>query len=172
MIVILAYRYGVNTCYIEKGDNLGKLEESRKQYKNILINLESGAYRLFPHGKSDKVFDMQTATPGEFLFEKKVAGAYLGGLAGVVIKHAAEEGLFSGSFKELLMDVRELTTIDVNVFLHQPFGDNILAGFCNQACEKDRSTLFYLLDSLVERAAKLVAINLIAVILKTGKGKM
>jgi len=162
---------GINTCYIEKGNNLVKLKEYRNQYENMLINIESGAYGKFPLGKSDKEFDLKTERPGEFLFEKKVGGAYLGGLAAVTISHAIDEGLFSGTFKKLFPRISKLTTIDLNKFLYQPYGNNLLADICDDADEKDRPTLYFLLDSLVERAAKLVAVNIIAVLLKTEKGK-
>ena len=162
---------GTNTCYIEKGENIGKLHEHGKQYENMLINTESGAYKHSPQGEIDKIFDEQTVNPGEYLFEKKVSGAYLGGLAGVVLKHAVEDGVFSEAFKKLYMEVEELTTIDLNYFLHNPFGDNLLAEMCNKASQEDRAALYYLFDCLVERAAKLAASKLIAVVLKTGKGK-
>ncbi|NLC69378.1 MAG: hexokinase [Clostridiaceae bacterium] len=162
---------GINTCYVEKGNNLVKLKEHRKHYENMLINLESGAYNRFPSGKSDIEYDLKTDLPGEFLFEKKVAGAYLGGLARVTTIHAIEEGLFSKAFNILFRNTREFTTIDLNKFMHEPFGDNLLAKMCDDADEKDRSILYYLFDCLIERAAKLAAINIIAVLLKTGKGK-
>ncbi|HHU50138.1 MAG: hexokinase family protein [Caldicoprobacterales bacterium] len=162
---------GTNTCYIEKGKNLGKLKEYGKQYENMLINMESGAYRRAPFGKIDEVFDLQTNNPGDYLLEKKVSGAYLGALAGMVLKHAIEEGLFSEAFQKCCPDTGKLNTIDLSNFLLNPFGGNALAELCNQTGQKDRITLYHLFDCLVERSAKLIAINLIAVVLKTGKGK-
>ncbi|MCK4294907.1 MAG: hexokinase, partial [Planctomycetes bacterium] len=40
-----------------------------------------------------------------------------------------------------------------------------------QGTEQDRATVWYLLDALIERAAKLVAALLSSVVLKTGKGR-
>lgn len=67
-----------------------------------------------------------------------------------------------------------LTTIDADKFLYFPYGDNLIANSCSRDIEegqKDRTTIYYLIDSLVERAAKLAAINLTAVVIKTGKGQ-
>lgn len=163
---------GTNTCYIEEGKNIEKLNDSKDQYRNMLINTESGAYRRAPYGKMDEEFDKTTVNPNDALFEKKISGAYLGGLAHVVLKYAMDEGLFSDEFKKLYTDrVDELTTIDLNFFLRWPFGDNILAEICKETGQKDRITLYHLFDCLMERAAKLVAINLIAVIKKINKGQ-
>lgn len=162
---------GTNTCYIEKGMNICKLGDSRKQYENMLINMESGNYPHSPSGKMDEEFDMSTVDPGHARFEKKISGAYLGGLAGLVLKHAIEEGLFSDAFRQRYLKVKELTTIDFNYFLRWPYGNNLLAAICNETDQKDRITLYHLFDCLMERAAKLVAINLIAVVVKTGKGQ-
>ena len=162
---------GTNTCYIEKGVNIGKLGESGKQYENMLINMESGNYSRSPSGRIDEEFDKLTVDPGHALFEKKISGAYLGVLAGLVLKHAAEAGLFSDAFRERYQKVEELSTIDFNYFLRWPYGNNLLAALCNETEQKDRITLYHLFDCLMERAAKLVAVNLIAVVLKTGKGQ-
>ena len=163
---------GTNTCYIEKGENIGKLKESAKLYETMLINMESGAYRRSPSGKMDLEFDRQTVDPGMALFEKKISGAYLGGIAGVVLNHAVEEkGLFSDAFREHFLQAEELSTIDVNYFMRWPYGDNLFSKICDITGQNDRATLYHLFDCLVERAAKLVATNLIAVVLKTGKGQ-
>ncbi|MDD4679280.1 MAG: hexokinase [Clostridia bacterium] len=162
---------GTNTSYIEEVSNIEKIRNIGVEYDSMLINIESGAYRRSPSGKMDREFDQLTKNPGVALFEKKFSGAYLGGLSKVVLKHAVEEeDLFSESFRELFLQAGEITTIDVNYFLRWPFGDNLFADLCDKTGQLDRITLYHLFDCLVERAAKLTAINLIAVIRKTGKG--
>lgn len=55
-------------------------------------------------------------------------------------------------------------------FLHTPFDTkNILSGLC--LTENDRILMFTILDRLIERAAKLTAAQLAAVVMKTEKGK-
>jgi len=165
---------GTNTCYIEKGFNMGKLQAAGKNYDTMLINMESGNYSKFPSGKIDREFDETTVNPGQASFEKKISGGYLGGLVFTLLKNAAKVSLFSETFKENIEKMDTITTIDANEFLHFSYGDNLLSNLCSHDQEEgqnDRTTLHYLIDSLVERAAKLVAINLTAVIIKTGRGK-
>jgi len=164
---------GTNTCYIEKGSNIGKLQEAGKNYDTMLINMESGNYSKAPYGKIDKEFDETTVNPGQAKFEKKISGGYLGGLVFVLVMAAVRDGLLSETFKTSIRAINTITTIDANEFLHFPYGENLLSSCCSRNSEegqKDRITLYYLIDSLVERAAKLVAINLTSVIIKTEKG--
>lgn len=164
---------GTNTCYIEKGSNIGKLQALGQNYETMLINMESGNYSKSPSGVIDKEFDSTTVNPGHSNFEKKISGGYLGGLILTMIKKAAEAGLLSETFTKNIQNTDTLSTIDANEFLHLPYGDNKLTSCCSDESnesKKDRTTLYYLIDSLVERAAKLVAINLTAVMIKTGKG--
>jgi hexokinase len=165
---------GTNTCYIEKGSNIGKLQAAGQNYDTMLINMESGGYSKSPSGRIDWEYDVTTINPGQANFEKKISGGYLGGLIFTMLKDAAEAGLLSETFRENIRRMDNLTTIDANEFLHSPYGKNLLSDSCSQDSEEgqsDRTTLYYLIDSLVERAAKLVAINLTSVIVKTGKGQ-
>lgn len=164
---------GTNTCYIENGSNIGKLQSAGKSYDTMLINMESGNYSKSPSGMIDKEFDETTVNPGQANFEKKISGGYLGGLVFTLLKSAAKASLLSETFKENIEKLDTLTTIDANEFLHFPYGDNLLSNRCSHDPKEgrnDRTTLYYLIDSLVERAAKLVAVNLSAVVIKTGKG--
>jgi hexokinase len=165
---------GTNTCYIEQGSNIGKLQAAGQNYDTMLINMESGAYSKSPSGRIDREFDETTVNPGQANFEKKISGGYLGGLIFTLLKSAAKEGLLSETFKENINKMDTITTIDANEFLHFPYGKNLLANSCSQdpqEGQRDRTTLYYLIDSLVERAAKLVVINLTSVVIKTGKGQ-
>lgn len=165
---------GTNTCYIEKGANISKLQAAGKNYDTMLINMESGNYSKAPYGKIDIEFDETTVNPGQASFEKKISGGYLGGLVFTLLKSAAKNGLLSETFGANIEKIDTMTTIDANEYLCLPYGDNLLSASCSHDPEEgrmDRITLYYLIDSLVERAAKLVAINLTAVIVKTGKGK-
>lgn len=165
---------GTNTCYIEKGSNIGKLQAAGKNYDTMLINMETGSYGKSPSGKIDREFDLTTINPGQANFEKKISGGYFGGLAFTMLKGAVKEGLLSDDFRKNFSRVEQLTAIDTDKFMYTPYGDNLLSNICSrddQERQKDRTTLYYLIDSLIERAAKLVAINLISVIVKTGKGQ-
>jgi len=83
---------GMNACYIEKNSNILKISESSASGESCqLINLEAGNFSKGPRGKIDEIFDAGTVNPGEGTFEKMFSGAYLGGLATLVIKTAAKE---------------------------------------------------------------------------------
>ena len=165
---------GTNTCYIEKTENIGKIHDKDKCFDTMLINMETGDYNRFPSGSFDLEFDRSTYNPGKAGFEKKTSGAYLGGLILVLLKNAAREELLSGAFLDSIQNADSLSTIEVNRFLNKPYGENILSNACSKKQgegQRDRITLYYLIDSIVERAARLIAVNLISVVIKSGKGQ-
>lgn len=160
---------GTNTCYIEENHNIKKARDLADKEGSTIINTESGGYGKAPRGLLDEEFDSETVNPGEYSFEKMISGRYQGGLMLKVIKKAADERLFSQKFTEKIRDIPELTTKDINDFLYYPYSGNKLSRCCSE--DSDYLVLFYLIDSMTERAAKLVAINLSSIILKIGKGR-
>ena len=160
---------GTNTAYIESNKEITKksdLEPDRSQ----IINIESGAFNKAPRSDIDLQFDKTTANPGQYSFEKMFSGGYFGGLAHTALKMAAEEGFLTAASKEKLHSADEFTTEDVDRFMEMSSPDrgplmNFLIG------EEDRTAAIEILQALVSRAATLVAANLAAVILKTGRGK-
>jgi len=161
---------GSNCCYIESNRNIAKksdLEPDREQ----VINVESGSFGKAPRGKIDLMLDESTLDPGRYTFEKMFSGAYLGALCLKTLQEAGREGLFSKAVTEELLALKDLETKDVNSFMYFPEGDNPLAVSCSRGHEQDCIAVWYLLDALIERAAKLVAFLLSSVVLKTDKGK-
>lgn len=161
---------GTNSCYIEQNAAIHKepgLDPARTQ----IINVESGGFGQGPSGRIDRDFDRTTVDPDYYTFEKMISGRYLGGVCGQVIKQAAADGLFTAETAAKLGQLPELNTLTVNQFLcqpdrtHHPLGAALAAGTA-----ANRTILYYLLDSMVERAAKLAAINLAAMVLKADKG--
>ena len=160
---------GTNTCYIESNERITKnknLEPGRSQ----IINIESGAFINAPRSEIDLKFDDTTSNPGQYTFEKMFSGGYFGGLTHMALKTAADEGILSAGSAEKLHSADEMTTEDVNRFLDESSADRgpLLEYLTNK---EDRIAALQLIKSLVLRAAKLVAANLAAVILKTEKGK-
>jgi len=157
---------GTNTCYIEDNRNITKVPSVAMQEGFTIINIESGGFDKVPRGEIDIRFDSSTDNPGAQKFEKMISGAYLGRLVLEIMKIAAAEGLFSKEFAGRIREIRNLTTRDINEFTLSGHFD------CgNEADEKDRVILYYIIDSVLERAARLAAANLAGVMLKTGKGK-
>lgn len=160
---------GTNTCYIESNSNIGK-NKSLDQSKNQIINIESGNYGRAKQSDLDAIFDKTTINPGDYIFEKMISGGYLGGLCLTVLKAAAQEGLFSKATGDKILMLEDLSSGDANLFVSKKVSGRgpllccVLDPADDDACVK-------IIDSIIQRAAKLVTGNLAAVILKTNKGK-
>ncbi len=161
---------GTNSCYIEKNKNIKKIND-HPDFNEQIINIESGGFKKGPCGIIDKEFDRTTIDPGLYTFEKMISGRYLGQLCYFVIKKASDDGIFSKDFIKKIDTITALSTIDINNFLCSPVSINNPLG--NLVCtnNEDRTSLYYLIDRIIERVAKLAVINLASVVLKSDKGK-
>ena len=159
---------GTNTCYIETNRSILKNPEL-DQSKSMIINVESGNFGKAPRTDLDISFDNTTMNPGNYTFEKMFSGGYFGGLCLFVLKAASKEGLFSSPGMERLINIAELTAEEANSYVSAVNSNgNILTKCFTDAEDREKSS--YIIGSLINRAAKLVAANLAAVVLKTGKG--
>ncbi|NQT03115.1 MAG: hexokinase [Planctomycetes bacterium] len=161
---------GSNCCYIESNHNITKkpgLASDREQ----IINVESGSFAKAPRGRIDLKLDESTLDPGRYTFEKMFSGAYLGSLCLKTIQKAGGQGFFSKDIAEELLTIEDLQTKDVNSFMQFPQGDSPLAICCTKGNEQDCAVVWYVLDALIERAARFTAILLSSTVLKTDKGK-
>ena len=159
---------GTNTCYPEKTSRI-KHYPVEDGGGTMLINMESGAYAGFPRGEADRLLDESDPLPGNHLYEKMVSGVYMGKLIRLATGSAAERGLFSPVFRERLAAAGNFRAVDADAFVREPKGDNLLSGLCSS--ENDRQVLLNIVYRLYERAAKLVAVNLTAVMEEAGLGK-
>jgi hexokinase len=161
---------GSNCSYIEKNSNILKVK-GLDQEKSQAINAESGAFAKAKRGDLDRRFDSMMVNPGVHTFEKMISGRYLGPLCGMIIRVAIEDGLFSVRLGEGSKALDTVTTEDMNYFLCNPISNrgNIVR-FAGLDTEEDLMTLYYLMDRLVERAAKYTAIHLSSFLIKTGEG--
>jgi len=162
---------GTNTAYVEQNGRITKAKNLDPN-KSQIVNVESGGFGKAPRGGVDEQFDAASVSPGVNVFEKMISGAYLGPLCETTIRAAADAGLFSPAAAEKFLALPETTTKDVSEFMSSPEeGKNLLAGALADASENDTATLYYLVDALIERAAKLTATNLSSVAIKSGKGQ-
>lgn len=160
---------GTNTCYIEHNSNILK-NKGLDQKKNQIINIESGNFSKAPGSRLDSVFDNSTMNPGNYTFEKMFSGGYFGGLCLTVLKSAANEGIFSGQFAERLDRLSMFSSNDAsNLVSNEVSFKSYFEG--DYSNEEDERNCKEIINNLIERAAKLVAANLAAVVLRTGKGK-
>ncbi len=158
---------GTNTSYIEANKNITKTSGLDLNGSQI-INIESGAFGSAPRTDIDIAFDNTTKNPGRYAFEKMFSGGYFGGLCTTALKVAATEGVFSDASK--VNGLAELSSEEVNKFVCGiDLDKNALTAVFTK--EEDKSTAADIINGMIERAAKLVAVNLAAVILKSGKAK-
>ncbi|MEG0153025.1 MAG: hypothetical protein RR744_07585 [Cellulosilyticaceae bacterium] len=159
---------GTNVCYIENVSQISKIDSDGLE-GTMIVNTESGAYNQLPRGVIDKAFDQTTNNPGDYQFEKMVSGRYLGPITLEVLHAAARGGLVSENCAQALLEMKEAELIDVNHFMYDPYDAN--NSFVKTVyIEADRSSIYQIIDALIERAAKVCAIKLSAMILKTGAG--
>jgi hexokinase len=159
---------GTNCSYIEEASKIGKLSENFPTSTQI-INMESGGFGKTPRGFIDLEFDAGTVNPGKGTFEKMISGAYLGSLYSAVIGKASKEGLFSKESSDTLSVLPTQTTKELSSFLANP-SDKRGTFASAFAMEKDAAVGYCLAERLVERAAKLTAVNLASIAVKTGVG--
>ena len=162
---------GTNCSYIEQNKNITKTKDLDLA-KSQIVNVESGGFGKAPQGKIDKDFDQSSNSPGMYTFEKMISGAYLGPICLWTVRAAAEDGLLSKDSAENLKKLEELSTKDVDDFMSYPEAKvGPLSSALKTASEKELAIAYYLIDRLIERAAKLTAINLSSVAIKSGKGR-
>ena len=161
---------GTNTCYIEHNSNILKNKDI-DPFASQIINVESGNFGKAPRTELDILFDQTTLNPGNYTFEKMFSGGYFGGLCLSVLKKAAEEGVFSAEAAASIIGLKELSSNEANAFVsgERDSGEDVLAKCFSDP--DDAGSCANIIDTLIDRAAKLVASNLTAVLLKTGRGK-
>lgn len=150
---------GTNCAYVES--ELG----------GKIVNAESGAFDKIPQSAFDEAMDAKTLSPGKQIFEKMIAGAYLGPIALEIWKAAAKVGFFTGSAAAKLTGIGALSTMDVDDFCgmvkREGRENEIDSIFVNEA---DRRMARRLAIPVFERAAILSAIHLAAFAIKSGEG--
>ena len=160
---------GTNCCYVEKNSNITKTS-GLDPAKSQIINCESGGFELCERGSIDIAFDESTVNPSVHQFEKMISGAYLGPISLRAIRKGCEEGLFSGRLCRQVEGIAELQTKELDDFMNYPYGDNPLANVSAAGEKADVAAMYILVDRIVERAAKLTAINLSSMAIKSDTG--
>ncbi len=165
---------GTNTAYVEDVNKIVKIHDkipASERNAYMIINTESGDYTPKTLSELDNEIDAGTADPGTYRFEKMISGRYQGLQALYLIREAIEEnsGLFSTFFCERFEDVHDVKSKDLDDFLYMPYGQNVLSRCCANVV--DRENLYYIIDNIYERAARLSAINLAAVMTQANAGK-
>jgi hexokinase len=160
---------GTNVAYVQKTDGIGKLPAGDYPAE-MIINSESGGFSKIAQSKFDAAMDAKMRDTGKQVFEKMIAGAYLGAIGLEILKAAAKAGFFSEAASRQLAAMQQLESMHL---------DNFCAKFDNGAPNpldkvfadaNDAAIARRLATPVFERAAVLTAIHLAAFIVKTGGG--
>jgi len=160
---------GTNTAYVERNENIGKLRGSLDMGSQV-INVESGGFDAFRRGPVDVQLDARSDNPGGHVFEKAISGVYMGSLTLELLQALASEGAFSPAGGAALALMKDLSTIHID---NLAAGNGRDTGVLGTAAftDADRSTMKSVFDAVVERAALLTAVNILAAVVKSGAGK-
>lgn len=154
---------GTNTAYVEKNSNIGKI---KRDDGSQIINTESGCLKI-ELTDLDRAFMLTTQDPNSYHLEKMISGAYLGSFSYFVIKKAIEEGVFSPLFVSSFSSLSSLKTEDVGSFISS--GEGVLGKL--EKSKEDSISLYLILETIIERAGKLTALNLSAAALFSSGGE-
>jgi len=161
---------GTNSAYVEKNANITKMTGVDPK-GSMIINAESGGFDKIAQSAFDKAADQHTGNPGVHIFEKMIAGAYLGGIGLEIYKAAAKAGLFSAKAAAGIGGLGALETMDFDNFcanFRKEGRDNVLDAIFADA--DDAKMARRLGIPVFERAAALTAIHLAAFCIKSGEG--
>jgi hexokinase len=158
---------GMNGSYVESRSNIDKLKVKQKDQ---IINTELGNFSRLNRGVIDIELDKGTVNPGVNSFEKMISGGYLGDLVLNTLKKAADKGVIKDKIARRLDAVSKIKTKDLNDLLCSPRGKSPLADILDGGSNEDNEAIHYMVSSLVERAAKLSAVAISALCLKSGAG--
>jgi hexokinase len=159
---------GTNGCYIESNRNILSKPDLKTEMSQI-INIESGNFGKITQTDIDFALDRTTTNPNQHIFEKMISGGYLGGLCLLTLKTAATEGVFSTATSSGLLSLGNLISGEVSTYLDNPLsGKTPLHSIISD--KTDREEAVNLMINIIERASKLVAVSMAAIILKTNKG--
>jgi hexokinase len=168
---------GLNAAYVERTARIGKLASVPKPASGDIpgaqvVNTESGSFARGARGPVDDAFDATTASPGRYRHEKTISGAYLGSLCWFAAREAARAGCVSPEAARRIESLPSVSTRQLNDFLVFPDVDtHPLGAVCTGLPAEDARALYTLCDTIVERAAAMVAVNLAAVLQKSGSGR-
>jgi len=160
---------GTNVAYVQKTAGISKLAPGDYPAE-MIVNSESGGFAKIAQSKFDEAMDAKSRDKGSQVFEKMIAGAYLGAIGLEIFKAAAKVGFFSEAAAKQLAAMSSLESMHL---------DNFCAKFDNGqpnpldkvfADANDAAMARRLATPVFERAAILTAIHLAAFIVKTGGG--
>lgn len=160
---------GTNTAYVEQNENIGKLDGYLSAGSQV-INVESGGFSAYKRGAFDLQLDERSENPGTHVFEKVLSGVYLGDLTLELLQALASEEVFSDAGGAALSIMKDLSSIHIDNLAADNGRDT---GVLNSEAftDADREIMKTVFSAVVDRAALMTAINILAAVVKGGKGQ-
>ncbi|WKX89311.1 hypothetical protein Q1695_008731 [Nippostrongylus brasiliensis] len=161
---------GTNACYMESLDKIPKLQSlvDDGMPDEIVMNCEWGAFGddgslSFIYTRFDREVDKESINPGKQIFEKMIAGMYLGEVARIVLMQLAQEGLIlSGQIAPLQTKGSDLMGDDEKTY---PNTARILMELgVRRPTKLDCANVAYVCSIITERAAHLLAAGIATLI--------
>ena len=158
---------GTNACCHVKACDVTKSPETVAMGGETLVNLESGCFGRALRGTADIAVDEASGLPGDHPAEKMISGAYYRLLLRETLLLAAKEGFLSAKSGENIAAL-SVTSAMVDAFCLDPMGGNAVAEALET--EKDRRFASEINTMLLERAARIAAACLCAILRERGFG--
>lgn len=159
---------GINAAYVQPAAESSLNGKNEKIEKQIVV-CESGKCDKIPLSDFDSSMDKKCAVPKQYPLEKQCSGAYLGPVALEMLLFAAKDKLVSDFCAQKIMELKKLSLIEIDDFLHSPFKAGTVSSLCEN--DGDREAIFVLFDELITRCAKNAAAILCANAKMSGEGK-
>lgn len=152
---------GMNSAYIET-----------KNSKEKIIVTECGMFSKIDRSTFDIIVDDESKNIGASLLEKMCSGAYLGNIVFHILKVACNKKIFSLEFEKEFSGVQKITWPEVSIFLDDKADStNTFERLLRASSPLDIEFLYFILNSILNRTASIVASIIAANILKCKKGK-
>ena len=152
---------GVNSCCRLPSAWITKAPEAAAMGGEMIVNMESGCFGRLLLGTVDRRLDAVSEIPGDHPAEKMISGSYFRQLLAMTLALAGEEGEISAGSAAALASLR-INSANVDAFWLEPHGNNPIARAL--LTREDREFAAGVNDALLERAARVAAAGLCAVI--------
>ena len=153
---------GTNTAYAEAAEAIVKCPDLPAGTR-IPVNCESGNFARFPRSRFDERYEALNGN-GRAQWERCISGVHLGPLGTLVLRTAAEEGLFAGGLRDTLL-ARDFSNIELDAFCAGQRPDLLP---CSGA---EAQRIRELLCPMYERAARFAAVNIAAAALASAEAQ-
>lgn len=152
---------GVNSCCRLPSAWITKAPEAMAMGGEMIVNMESGCFGRLLLGTVDRRLDAVSEIPGDHPAEKMISGSYFRQLLAMTLALAGEEGEI-GAESAAALAALHISSANVDAFWLDPHGNNPIAKALTT--REDRDFAAGVNDALLERAARVAAAGLCAVI--------